>query len=71
MHPRHAPQFVLALVIAGGSGYRELLHLAHAAIAGKGTASATGEDGIWSLATGLAVVEAAKTGGSVAVEPGF
>lgn len=43
----------------------------HAAVAGRGRAPATGEDGIWSLATGLAVVEAARTGGKVAVEPGL
>jgi 1,5-anhydro-D-fructose reductase (1,5-anhydro-D-mannitol-forming) len=43
----------------------------HAAIAGKGRPSATGEDGIWSLATGLAVVEAARFGRAVNVEPGL
>ena len=51
--------------------YETSLSRFHAAIGGTGTASATGEDGIWSLATGLAVVEAAKTGGKVAIEPGF
>lgn len=43
----------------------------HAAIAGNGKPSATGEDGIWSLATGLAVVEAARTGGTVKIAPGL
>ncbi|QRM57456.1 Gfo/Idh/MocA family oxidoreductase [Sinorhizobium sp. BG8] len=43
----------------------------HSAIGGKGGPSATGEDGIWSLATGLAVVEAAKTGKAVKIEPGL
>ena len=43
---------------------------AHAAIAGNGQPSATGEDGVWSLATGLAVVEAARTGKTVRIETG-
>jgi 1,5-anhydro-D-fructose reductase (1,5-anhydro-D-mannitol-forming) len=51
--------------------YELALEQFDAAIAGRGKASATGEDGIWSLATGLAVVEAAKTGGKVAIEPGL
>jgi len=51
--------------------YETALEAFHAAIAGKGTASATGEDGIWSLATGLAVVEAARTGRTVAIKTGF
>ncbi|MGH6809805.1 MAG: gfo/Idh/MocA family oxidoreductase, partial [Ensifer adhaerens] len=33
--------------------------------------SATGEDGVWSLATGLAVVKAAATGQAVAIETGL
>ncbi|ANH05369.1 Gfo/Idh/MocA family protein [Shinella sp. HZN7] len=51
--------------------YEATLAAFHAAIAGKGTPSATGEDGIWSLATGLAVVEAAQTGRAVRIEPGL
>lgn len=51
--------------------YETALEKFHAAIAGKGQPSATGEDGIWSLATGLAVVEAAKTGGKVTIAPGL
>jgi 1,5-anhydro-D-fructose reductase (1,5-anhydro-D-mannitol-forming) len=51
--------------------YETALEKFHAAIFGKGSASATGEDGVWSLATGLAVVEAARTGGKVAVEAGI
>ena len=51
--------------------YETALEQFHAAIAGRGRASATGEDGIWSLATGLAVAEAARTGGTVAIEPGL
>lgn len=43
----------------------------HAAIAGKGAPSATGQDGIWSLATALAVAKSATTGQAVAIEPGL
>lgn len=51
--------------------YETALSAFHAAIAGKGKPSATGEDGIWSLATGLAVVEAARSGGAVKIAPGI
>lgn len=51
--------------------YETALSAFHAALAGKGRPSATGEDGIWSLATGLAVVEAARTGRTVRIETGF
>ncbi|UPA23969.1 Gfo/Idh/MocA family protein [Shinella oryzae] len=51
--------------------YETALSAFHAAIAGKGKPSATGEDGIWSLATGLAVVEAARSGGAVKIAPGL
>lgn len=51
--------------------YETSLAKFHAAIGGNGTPSATGEDGIWSLATGLAVAEAAKSRGAVAIAPGF
>jgi 1,5-anhydro-D-fructose reductase (1,5-anhydro-D-mannitol-forming) len=51
--------------------YETSLQAFHAAIGGEGTASATGEDGIWSLATGLAVAESAKSGGMIRVEPGL
>ncbi|MCW5708451.1 Gfo/Idh/MocA family oxidoreductase [Shinella sp.] len=51
--------------------YETTLAAFHAAIAGKGTPSATGKDGVWSLATGLAVVEAARTGHAVRIEPGL
>jgi len=43
----------------------------HAAVAGKGAPAASGEDGVWSLATGLAVVEAARSGRAVTIEPGL
>jgi 1,5-anhydro-D-fructose reductase (1,5-anhydro-D-mannitol-forming) len=51
--------------------YETALAAFHAAVAGKGAPSASGEDGVWSLATGLAVVEAARTGGAVKIEPGL
>jgi len=42
-----------------------------AAIAGKGSPSASGEDGVWSLATGLAVLEAARSGRATPIETGL
>ncbi|WP_439617593.1 Gfo/Idh/MocA family protein [Shinella sp.] len=51
--------------------YETALAAFHAAIKGEGKPSATGEDGVWSLATGLAVVEAARTGRAVRIEPGI
>jgi 1,5-anhydro-D-fructose reductase (1,5-anhydro-D-mannitol-forming) len=51
--------------------YETALAAFHAATAGNGTPSATGEDGFWSLAAGLAVVEAARTGRTVEIEPGI
>jgi 1,5-anhydro-D-fructose reductase (1,5-anhydro-D-mannitol-forming) len=51
--------------------YETALTAFHAAVAGKGKPNATGEDGVWSLATGLAVAEAARTGRTVGIEPGF
>ena len=43
----------------------------HAAIEGRGEPSASGEDGVWSLAAGLATVEAAATGTRVKIVPGL
>lgn len=51
--------------------YETALAAFHAAIVGKGQPSATGEDGVWSLAAGIAVVEAARTGRAVKIEPGL
>ncbi|SCW54613.1 1,5-anhydro-D-fructose reductase (1,5-anhydro-D-mannitol-forming) [Rhizobium mongolense subsp. loessense] len=51
--------------------YEVALSAFHDAVAGKGRPSATGEDGVWSLATGLAVVESARTGQAVKIEPGL
>jgi 1,5-anhydro-D-fructose reductase (1,5-anhydro-D-mannitol-forming) len=55
----------------GKNLYETALEAFHSAIAGKGRPSATAEDGIWSLATGLAVVEAAKSGTAVKIETGL
>lgn len=41
------------------------------AISGKGKPLCSGEDGVWSLATGLAVMRAATSGNAVAIEPGL
>jgi 1,5-anhydro-D-fructose reductase (1,5-anhydro-D-mannitol-forming) len=51
--------------------YEAGLEAFHAAMAGKGKPSATAEDGIWSLATGLAVVRSTQSGAAVKVEPGI
>ena len=50
--------------------YVRSLGLFHAAVRGEGAPSATGEDGLWSLATALAFAESARSGRAVAVEPG-
>lgn len=55
----------------GGNLYETALAAFHAAVAGKGKPSATAEDGIWSLAIGLAVVEAARSGTAVKIETGL
>ncbi|TCU09287.1 Gfo/Idh/MocA family protein [Rhizobium sullae] len=51
--------------------YEVALRAFHDAVAGKGKPAATGEDGVWSLATGLAIVESARTGKAVKIEPGL
>ncbi|MBP2237796.1 1,5-anhydro-D-fructose reductase (1,5-anhydro-D-mannitol-forming) [Sinorhizobium kostiense] len=51
--------------------YEMAIEAFHAAIEGNGRPSATGEDGVWSLATGLAVVKAAATGMAVQIETGL
>lgn len=51
--------------------YETALAAFHAAVAGKDAPSASGEDGVWSLAAGLAVARAAATGAAVAIEPGL
>jgi 1,5-anhydro-D-fructose reductase (1,5-anhydro-D-mannitol-forming) len=54
-----------------GDLYVRALGAFHNAVRGEGEPAATGEDGIRSLAFGLAVAEAAKTGGTVKVETGL
>ena len=54
-----------------GNLYERGLTSFHDAIAGRGEPSATGEDGVWSLAAGIAVVEAARFGSAVKIEPGL
>jgi 1,5-anhydro-D-fructose reductase (1,5-anhydro-D-mannitol-forming) len=51
--------------------YETALENFHAAMRGQGGPSASGEDGIWSLATGLAVQRSAATGSVVKVETGL
>ena len=51
--------------------YERALRNFDAAISGRGTPSATAEDGIWSLATGLAVRDAAAARRTVSIEPGL
>ncbi len=59
------------LSITPNNLYERALTNFHNAIAGKGEPSATGEDGIWSLATGLAVRDAARTGQRMLVNSGL
>jgi len=54
-----------------GDLYVRALGAFHAATRGEGQPAATGEDGIRSLAFGLAVAEAARTGARVKVETGL
>ncbi|PWE55706.1 fructose reductase [Metarhizobium album] len=51
--------------------YENTLAAFDAAIAGKGKPLCTGEDGVWSLATGLAVAKAAASGATAKIEPGL
>jgi 1,5-anhydro-D-fructose reductase (1,5-anhydro-D-mannitol-forming) len=60
-----------ALKLGTRNLYEAGLESFHAAIAGKGRPSASGEDGVWSLATGLAVIEAARTGRAINIETGL
>ncbi|WP_159586094.1 Gfo/Idh/MocA family protein [Chelativorans xinjiangense] len=49
--------------------YTRSLRKFHAAIRGEGKPSATGEDGVWSLAIAEAALEAARTGRTVTIDP--
>ena len=59
------------LELEGMNLYERTLRAFDAAIAGTGKPLCSAEDGVWSLATGLAVMKAAQTGTKVAVEPGI
>jgi 1,5-anhydro-D-fructose reductase (1,5-anhydro-D-mannitol-forming) len=48
--------------------YERAIRLFHAAVRGEGQPAATGEDGIWSLATAVAVRDAAEHRRTIAVE---
>ncbi|MEP9389317.1 Gfo/Idh/MocA family oxidoreductase [Mesorhizobium sp. KR9-304] len=52
-----------------GDLYARSLGLFHKAIDGEGAPSATGEDGVWSLASAEAALQSARTGRAVAVDP--
>jgi 1,5-anhydro-D-fructose reductase (1,5-anhydro-D-mannitol-forming) len=51
--------------------YTRSLGLFHAAIRGEGKPSASGEDGVWSLASAEAALESARTGRAVKIDPGL
>lgn len=59
------------LKTADSNLYETGLAAFHGAVNGRGRPAASAEDGIWSLATALAVAEAAKTGRVVKVETGL
>jgi 1,5-anhydro-D-fructose reductase (1,5-anhydro-D-mannitol-forming) len=52
-----------------GDLYARSLGLFHKAIGGEGAPSATGEDGVWSLAAAEAALQSAKFGRVVAIDP--
>jgi 1,5-anhydro-D-fructose reductase (1,5-anhydro-D-mannitol-forming) len=54
-----------------GDLYTRSLGLFHKAIRGEGAPSATGEDGVWSLASAEAALQSARTGRAVKVETGL
>ena len=54
-----------------GDLYARSLGLFHKAIRGEGAPSATGEDGVWSLAAAEAALQSAKSGRAVSVDPKF
>jgi 1,5-anhydro-D-fructose reductase (1,5-anhydro-D-mannitol-forming) len=51
--------------------YTRSLRAFHAAIRGEDQPAATGEDGVWSLASAEAALQSAKTGRTVAIDPGL
>jgi 1,5-anhydro-D-fructose reductase (1,5-anhydro-D-mannitol-forming) len=59
------------LPVNGSNMYEGVLRSFHSAVEGRGAPTATAEDGIWSLATALAVAKSARTGSAVKVETGL
>lgn len=51
--------------------YETALEAFHNAVKGKGAVSASGEDGVWSLATALAVAQSVKNGSAVQIRTGL
>lgn len=60
-----------ALPLAQENLYERALQAFHAAMRGEGQPSASGQDGVWSLAAGVATQESAKTGRVVRIDPGL
>jgi 1,5-anhydro-D-fructose reductase (1,5-anhydro-D-mannitol-forming) len=60
-----------ALPVEHESLYARAIRLFNAAVRGEGRPAATGEDGVWSLATALAVREAARSGRATPVVTGL
>jgi 1,5-anhydro-D-fructose reductase (1,5-anhydro-D-mannitol-forming) len=59
------------LVLDHGNLYERSVSAFHAAMRGEGAPSATGEDGVRSMAGAIATLEAARTGRQIAVDPGL
>jgi 1,5-anhydro-D-fructose reductase (1,5-anhydro-D-mannitol-forming) len=51
--------------------YSRAVRQFHAAVRGEGRPAATGEDGVWSLASAEAALESARSGRAVKIEPGL
>jgi len=60
-----------ALPLAQENLYERALRAFHAAMRGEGHPAATGEDGVWSLAAGVAALQSAKSGRVVKIDPGL
>lgn len=58
-----------ALPLAQENLYERALRAFHAAMRGEGQPAATGEDGVWSLAAGVAALQSAKSGRVVKIDP--
>lgn len=60
-----------ALPLNHGNLYERSVRAFHAAMRGEGAPSATGEDGVRSMAGAIATLEAARTGRQAAIDPGL